>query len=434
MHLSELSIIIEYLNTNVTGALISNVYRSFGGTLFKFFGSNTKGLYFNTREKVIFPVGDLSKYEKEPISRIEEGLRANFTGRVSKISLIQEYGKVVKIEMASKYLIIPLFGGRGISIFDSSGKMVWQEKKETPLTALAKPMKHISPETEEPLEFEKRFFFRIKEKKLVQQTALIDKRLKHLKKIKLKLELQLEDYNNKSREFFTEAGILKTNLYQIEGNSRKESIKIPDMSGEIVEIKLDPGRTVIENLQHFYKKAGKYKTGIDHTKNRLATVKQEMADIENGVFDKVPPETEKEGVVSSKINNRKHIPFHRYKSRTGKVFLVGKGAKDNDELTFKIASPHDMWFHAKDLSGSHVIMKLGKTENLSKEDKFNGSVLALYYSKAKKNLKGEVWITRRKNIVKKKGMSPGKVLVRKGDVEHVSADKLPENLQKIRSE
>jgi len=428
MHLSEISIIAKHLDTNTRGAIISNIYRSNGGTLLKLFGSEIKGIYFNTKEKVIFPVSNISLFEREPLSRVEEGLRANLTGRILQICLLEEYGKVIAVKTFSNVLFVPLFGGRGIFIHDNSDKVVWSENKHQPLLKLETPLKHIPPDIENPELYETVFLKSIEEKEKKQLDDYIENKLKSLLKLKYNLETQLEECNIKSSEFFDKAQILKANLYQLDGNSRKSSVEVYDNSLKIIEIDLKPDITIIENLNLFYKKAGKFKKGISHTSSRLESTILEIEEINAGTYCQNIPK----GQISANKSNKKetHNPAHQYKSASGRVFFVGKGSKDNDVLTFKIASPHDLWFHAKDQSGSHVIMKIDKNEKPSKDDIFNGSVLALYYSKLKKSLSGEVWVTRRKNIQKKKGMPPGKVLIKKGEVINVSAEKLPEKLIK----
>jgi predicted ribosome quality control (RQC) complex YloA/Tae2 family protein len=431
MHLSELSIIANHLNSYASGAVISNIYRSLGGTLIKLFGSGMPGIYFNTAESVIFPSTDLTIFEREPISKLEEGLRANFSGRIIEVSVVEEYGKVIRIKTSSKELFIPFFGGKGIIVKDSSGQTVWSEKNDPPFSPVSKPLGYIPPETENAEVFQEIFFQKIKERKEAQLSAYIEKKLTQLRTLRKDLESKVIDYGNLGNKLFDQAEMIKSVLYSIDGNSRKDSISVTDILGKPLKIELKPDITIIENLQKMYKKAGKYKKGVTHTQKRIKDVSAEINEIENGTFE--VPELKPQKNNSSGRNLSTHIPYHEYHSGNGKVFLVGKGAKDNDELTFKIASPHDIWFHAKDQSGSHVIMKADKKNNPSGDDIINGSALALSYSKAKKVLKGDVWMARRKDIVKKKGMAPGKVIVRKGEVKYISLEKIPENLKKIKN-
>jgi predicted ribosome quality control (RQC) complex YloA/Tae2 family protein len=428
MHLSEISIVADDLNLKSRGGVISNVYRSTGGTLIKLFGSDLKGIYFNTKEKVIFPVSDISKYVREPLSKVEEGLRSNLTGKIKEVSVLEKLGKVVSIKTGSKELIVPLFGGKSVFIKDFQGNVLWQENNDTDLNVLQNEMKYFQPAAQSGEEFELLFFKAMKEKEEGWKTAFLEKKIDSLNKLKSKLEAELKEHKKKSIEFFKTAEIIKANLYQIENGKRMKSLNLPDYSGSCIDILLDPSKTVIENLDVFFHKAAKHKKGIAHVSKRLELLYDELMSVEKGDIE-IPPDY---GDPNSGIKKKKsrHVPYHKYCSSTGRIYLVGKGAKDNDELTFKVASVHDMWFHAKDMSGSHVIMHCGKNEKVRKEDIKNGGILALYYSKAKQELKGEVWVTFRKNIVKKKGMAPGKVVVRKGEVKYFSAQKFPENLKK----
>jgi predicted ribosome quality control (RQC) complex YloA/Tae2 family protein len=103
--------------------------------------------------------------------------------------------------------------------------------------------------------------------------------------------------------------------------------------------------------------------------------------------------------------------------------LVGKGSKANDKLTFSIARGRDMWLHIRDYSGSHVVVPLGKNEDIDQQTLIDAATLALNYSKAKSGQKGEVIYTRRKNISKRRGSPPGEVQVSVIKTVYIELDK-----------
>jgi predicted ribosome quality control (RQC) complex YloA/Tae2 family protein len=90
---------------------------------------------------------------------------------------------------------------------------------------------------------------------------------------------------------------------------------------------------------------------------------------------------------------------------------VGKGAADNDALTLKIAKPHDLWLHAKDRTGAHVIVPLEKNHTCPAEDLIDAAHLAAHFSDARDEKAVDVQYTPRRYLRKPKGSAPGAVVV-----------------------
>jgi len=90
--------------------------------------------------------------------------------------------------------------------------------------------------------------------------------------------------------------------------------------------------------------------------------------------------------------------------------LIGKGARENDELTFEVAGPDDFWFHVADYSGSHVVVRNpGKEKDLDESILVKAAQLAAYFSQARNSSKVEVHYTRRKHVTKPRRAKPGLV-------------------------
>ena len=98
----------------------------------------------------------------------------------------------------------------------------------------------------------------------------------------------------------------------------------------------------------------------------------------------------------------------RFVTSGGYELLVGRNNVQNDQLTFKTAEKHDIWFHTKDIPGSHVIMVTGGEEP-SEKDYTEAAAVAAYYSKATQDLVA-VDYTAVKNIKKPQGAKPGFVI------------------------
>ena len=94
----------------------------------------------------------------------------------------------------------------------------------------------------------------------------------------------------------------------------------------------------------------------------------------------------------------------------GREILVGKGARENDELTFDVAAPDDFWFHVADYSGSHVVVRNpGKDRDLEDTVLVKAAQLAAYFSQARNSSKVEVHYTRKKHVTKPRRAKPGLV-------------------------
>lgn len=100
----------------------------------------------------------------------------------------------------------------------------------------------------------------------------------------------------------------------------------------------------------------------------------------------------------------------RYRSSDGYEILVGRAAKDNDELTFKIARAHDLWLHAADYPGSHVIVRArSRNDPIPHRTIVEAAQLAAHFSQARRDAKAAVNYTPRKFVSKPKGAAHGLV-------------------------
>ncbi|WP_437954872.1 NFACT RNA binding domain-containing protein [Sorangium sp. So ce119] len=103
------------------------------------------------------------------------------------------------------------------------------------------------------------------------------------------------------------------------------------------------------------------------------------------------------------------LPFHAYRSASGAAILVGRGAEDNDALTTKHARPHDLWLHAKGVTGSHVIVPLPKGASCPADVLVDAATLAAHFSDARGEAVCEVSYVQRRYVRKPRGSAPGAV-------------------------
>jgi predicted ribosome quality control (RQC) complex YloA/Tae2 family protein len=102
--------------------------------------------------------------------------------------------------------------------------------------------------------------------------------------------------------------------------------------------------------------------------------------------------------------------LRRYRSSDGYEIVVGRGARENDELTFRVARSYDAWMHAADYPGSHVVVRArGRDEAVPHRTLVEAARLAAHFSQARKDAKVAVNYTQRKFVSKPRGAAPGLV-------------------------
>ena len=109
-------------------------------------------------------------------------------------------------------------------------------------------------------------------------------------------------------------------------------------------------------------------------------------------------------------NKRKPVQLNYYRySFDGIDILAGKNNLANDNLTFKNARSEEWWFHARNIPGSHIIVK-SKAEQLDDKTVEAAAMIAAWHSKGKNNTKVEIDYTKRKNVKKPGSAAPGMVI------------------------
>ncbi len=121
-------------------------------------------------------------------------------------------------------------------------------------------------------------------------------------------------------------------------------------------------------------------------------------------------EPKRAGGQDQKKKQAEHVPgARRYTSSEGYEILVGRAARDNDNLTFRIARPHDLWLHAADYPGSHVIVRNPSRAEIPRRTLVEAAQLAALGGQARRDAKVDVHYTQRKFLSKPKGAAPGLV-------------------------
>lgn len=197
-------------------------------------------------------------------------------------------------------------------------------------------------------------------------------------------------------------------------------------TNEEITIPLDPTLTPMENSRKYFAKYNKLKRTCEALTEQVAQTRQELEHLqsiqtslditleENDLAD-IKRELMEYGYIRFKGQSKKKgklpksKPFH-YISSDGFHMYVGKNNYQNEELTFKVANGGDLWFHAKQTPGSHVIVKTEGNQDIPDRTYEEAARLAAYYSSARTSSKVDIDYTRRMNLKKTPGGAPGFVI------------------------
>lgn len=153
-------------------------------------------------------------------------------------------------------------------------------------------------------------------------------------------------------ELAQQAQLLKANLYLLPAHERLEKVTLTEPAGQLLEIDLDPKRTILENMEHWFSLADKGKRGLAHVRKRRAEV------LAGALIQTRPFRAESTlRAGQAKAEQKDNVPMHRFLSSDGFILLRGRNQKANQALLTKKAAPFDYWFHVEQGPGAHVILK-----------------------------------------------------------------------------
>lgn len=207
-------------------------------------------------------------------------------------------------------------------------------------------------------------------------------------------------------------------------------VTLTDFSGEPREIALDTRLNAVENAQARYERAKKREGRLEQAASREAGLRAELGELTDLLarLDELP-EAELKDLSARYLSDTKAqgraAPGTRYLSPQGFEVWVGRTAKGNDELTFKLAKSRDLWLHAQGYPGSHVIVKAENRE-VPFETVLFAAQLAAAYSKAGLSDNVPVDYTLKKNVLKIKGAPPGAVNFSQQKTVYVTPSRRPE--------
>ncbi|MCY3700167.1 MAG: NFACT RNA binding domain-containing protein [Gemmatimonadetes bacterium] len=201
------------------------------------------------------------------------------------------------------------------------------------------------------------------------------------------------------------------------------AVTLPDFDGAPREIALDAARDAVANAEAFFDEARRRERARERLPDAIAAARERAAEFdahlerlaESGPSDALwtaaggrPVRTGAGGRRAEGPDLR--VPYTQLRSSGGLEIRVGRGARDNDDLTFRHSAPDDIWLHASQASGAHVILRWGRRdENPPRRDLLEAATVAAVHSGARHNRTAPVVWTRRKYVRKPRKSPPGTV-------------------------
>jgi predicted ribosome quality control (RQC) complex YloA/Tae2 family protein len=235
--------------------------------------------------------------------------------------------------------------------------------------------------------------------------------------------------SDQAEKYRAEADLLMSNLHKWEPGMK--AIILPDFeTNQPVTISLQPDKNAVQNAQRLYKQHQKLKRAraavepllldVNSEISYLEQVESTIGQIENyqtaadlQALEEIRDELitqkylEDPGYRSRSQSDTPSTNFHRYQTPNGFEVLIGRNNRQNDQLTFRVAGDYDLWFHAQEIPGSHILLRLEPGAVAETADLQFVANLAAYYSRARQSEQVPVVYTHPKHVYKPKGAKPG---------------------------
>lgn len=217
-----------------------------------------------------------------------------------------------------------------------------------------------------------------------------------------------------------QAELIKSNLHRLDPKARVHHLELEDENGVSCPVSLDQRMSIQENMECMFQQAKKGARGLQHIDRRRREVEDSLAGLEKNGPGTKPPMDSTKPVVGQGLHVRtgkkkgadlKHIS--QYRSSDGLIILRGKNSRANHALLTRIARPHDLWFHAAQGPGAHVVLRRpGPAGKVSESSCLEAAGIAALRSHFAEAEKAEVMCAEVKHVSPIKGASPGQVTVR----------------------
>ena len=233
------------------------------------------------------------------------------------------------------------------------------------------------------------------------------------------LETRLDTYEN-YEQYREQAEIVKANIYKIHKGDLSLETENYFNDNNLIEIKLDPTLSPGENSEKLFSKYKKAKTGleniveeIDNLNRNLELIKKEREELLRSDHPRNDLTRLKEYLAKIpkqvQLKEKEKIPGLQFQSGNFTI-LAGRTASENDLLLRKFVRGNDYWLHTRDHPGGYIFIKTIKGKSIPLETLLDAGNLAVFFSKAKRSGKGDLYYTQVKHLRRAKDGKKGTVL------------------------
>lgn len=231
--------------------------------------------------------------------------------------------------------------------------------------------------------------------------------------------------------FRQQADLLMTYLH--EWQPGMQTIRLNDFeAGDEVAIALNPEKNAVQNAQALYKRHQKLKRARQSVEPLLAEVNSEIQYLEQvedaldqvqqyqqpsdlWMLEEIRDELVQQGYMDdpnlrAQRRDSESTEFYRFPTPGGFELWIGRNNRQNDLLTFRVATEYDIWFHTQEIPGSHALLRLDPGAVPDQADLQFAANLTAYFSRARQSDQAPVIYTEPKHVYKPKGAKPGMVI------------------------
>ncbi len=432
----------EALHKKVTGVIQYKQERAFGIVLeegftlvFKLFGNRSNVVLFKENEAIKIFKNSLSQDKELKLPELDRSIAQDFQSFQENGGdykpLFPTFGKVVNNQLKKG----------GIDDLDPEPKYAaavamhnWLEQTKEFFVSRINNVPSLSLfeegevifRTDDPVEAINRFYILYTRDYFLEiEKFRIEK---HLEQLLQKTNSYVEKSSAKLQEIETGMGydkiadIIMANLHQI--SPKQAEVELYDFYNDrAIKIKLNKNLSPQKSAENYYRKSKNQKIEIENLRKNIAHKSEyalelaiHLEELKSLTSLKTLRQYLKDhGILERKVNPGKELPFKVFDIEGWQV-LVGKNARNNDLLTQKFSYKEDLWLHAKDVTGSHVLIKYKPGSKFPKYVVEKAAQLAAYYSQRKTDSLCPVIVTPKKFVRKPKGATPGAVAIDKEEV------------------
>lgn len=439
MHPQLLQNVVAELQTNLTGRYLGKIFQltpvSFafdfglrGEFLFVSVDPASPRMYLIRRRQ-----RDLEKQSLQ-LGTFAQLLRSKFSGHPITAVEKDPADRIVRLGFGSQTLVAQLTGRTAdLFLLDETNQIEAALRTRIEGIYQPPPVREIRVEENfreasgSPSEFADAYYSSLDETREfdARANAVRSKLLKSLRqKEKLKENLEKDLASHGDPEEHKRIGdLLLANVSTAKRRGNKVTLSDYYADGTpSIEIEIDENVSLQDEAAQRFRQYGKAKRAREEIAERMVQIDREIAQLSRQLqeISRILKEKDETALApfieekSPRPTKSKQPPqpipgVRRYLSTDGYEILVGRAARDNDHLTFKVAQPNDLWLHSGDYPGSHVVVRNPTRKEIPHRTIVEAAQLAGKFSQASEDTKVVIHYTPRKFLSKPKGSTPGLV-------------------------